>query len=274
MKIFKQSPDTITELQQKPFSQEAYLEGFLLDNLDIFRTKWDDDIHLVDRQVHFPGKQERIDILLLNAKESSEIIIVEVKIKANRNALVQLKNYLERWQENGESVLASYEKEIGKHNVNSSIKIVRGMLVAGNLEELLADKLKENDIQGIQINRFGSENLTDAFIFVDYLPALKGKRAKVKVSLEDFWDNNLKHRDEVESILSELRSRDPVIFWEYFQTGISIYPFKGSWHNIAYYLKGNASIYIANQTPKLIEKAKIIQLILESKANIMGKNES
>jgi hypothetical protein len=273
MKIFKQSPDTIRELQLKPFSQEAYLEGFLLENLGIFETKLDDDIHLIDRQVSFPGKRERIDILLLNAKESPEIIVVEVKKIAEGNALTQLNNYLEQWREKGKNVLADYQDEIERYKVSANVNAVRGMLVAGNLDESFVGRMRENDVQGINISRYVSEDLNDTFIFVDYLPALKGKKAKIKVTPEEFWRGNSKHKDEVESILNELHGKDPEICWEYFQTGISIRHIKGTWHNIAYYLKGNASIYVANQTPKLSEKTKIIQLILDSKANIMGNNE-
>ena len=46
MKIFKQFPEQAIELESKPFSQEAYLEGFLLDNEGLLEISQKDEGNL------------------------------------------------------------------------------------------------------------------------------------------------------------------------------------------------------------------------------------
>jgi len=265
MKIYKQLPDKTKKLEPCNFSQEAYLEGFLLDNPNIFEMP-EDIIILLDRQVVFPHTQNKIDILLLNAKaQEPEIIIVEIKKdKATKKEVKQLVEYIEKWRQEHSGVLNKYKDTLSKYKLNENLEQVKGILVATEFDDSLEEEFKKQNIQGIQVNRYSADDYKEFFIFVDYVPPLSEKWAKKEIGKDSFWKKSgrKKHKDEVESILQELKE---IIFtFKYWGTTITIYD--ENENSVAWYTAGDASIQIKGKGRiKLTNKSEIIKATIETR---------
>jgi len=275
MEIYKQLPTESRRLDLINFKQEAYLEGFLLDNGEnIFSIDEKDNIEVLDRQVGFISNKERIDILLLNARENNpEIVIVELKKDvADEKALEQINRYLVTWKKDRKEILQGYEEVLKEWELTSDIENVKGILVAPEFDESIIEELKENKIQGVRIRRYKIEQSEDIFIFIDYLPVLKeGKYSRVEVSSNQFWESRRKYRDKVESILKELKDKASAVVWKYWQSGISIYS-GSSGYSIGGYGGYFTKMWIKTsikparyENLDLEEREKITNLILEAK---------
>ncbi len=72
MFVYKQLPTKVFALEENNWRQEAYIEGFLIENIQMF-AKEDDEARFLERQITLEGKK-RIDllILILSAKKELE----------------------------------------------------------------------------------------------------------------------------------------------------------------------------------------------------------
>ena len=93
MFIYKQLPTGLVALEEENWKQEAYIEGFLIENVQIFGNE-EDDARFLERQITLEGKK-RIDLLILlftgKVKPGVQLRIVEIKKeKATSQDLNQL----------------------------------------------------------------------------------------------------------------------------------------------------------------------------------------
>jgi len=273
MKIFKQFPEQAIELESKPFSQEAYLEGFLLDNEGLLEISQKDEgnLKILDRQVSFPNSRKRIDILAVNL-ESKRIKLIEVKKeRVDRKDLRQICRYKEKWRKDCDKILDKYKDILKEEELPLELdkyKEADAIIVAPEFN-LREEELKNSNIQGIIVQRYALKSSGEVFIFIDYFPPLKAKWQKVPISREEFWRENKKHKNEVEEILNELENKEPDISRKYWRSCISIY--KGN-IPIAWYIKGDKTMTVReNFKPRkdnrieLKERKKIITSILEAR---------
>jgi len=275
-KIFKHFPDKAKELERKPFMQEAYLEGFLLDNIKAAFELYDlDEIRLLDRQVVLPGSNKKIDILLLNNKDEPELIIVEIKKGiADEPALRQLLDYLNIWERDHQKIIGfndEAEKALRELGVKRQPAKAKGILVASEFEPNLEKTMSEKEIQGIEINKYIVPESGESFIFLDYVPALKGKRQRTPISKEEFWDQFKKYvnyKDGIENIIEKMQAADAGIHLKYFKSGMGIYPSSeiliGWWDGRSFYAK---TVIKPAKWEKVVwdDDEKIVELLLSVK---------
>lgn len=276
-KVFKQTPEKAKELKQKSFSQEAYLEGFLLDNWHIFSLYETDDIVPLGRQIYFPHSNKKVDILLLNKMQDPEIIIVEIKNEeACKVSLDQLIGYLNNWREKPENILKHNEEvtAILKHyGIIENLKKVKGILVAPAFDESIEKEMISKSIQGIVVKRFSTDDSNENYIFIDYFPALKGKKVRAEITQEEFWRKyRHSHEKEVENILFEMRKSGLII--KYWQTTICIYVPDNEVNPVSWYVAGDKTFCIRHSIKagdnSRIDLAKISAIV---SATIQAKDQ-
>jgi hypothetical protein len=285
MFVYKQLPTKVIALEEDNWKQEAYIEGFLIENIQIFAKEDEDsEARFLERQITLEGKK-RIDILILmlSGKKGTgvELKIVEIKKeKASIKDLNQLVEYMDRWRREGSTIVKREElteiikkslevygkKEVGIEDLSGSVK---GILVAPDFDEGVKDSIKESkDIEGIKITRRICNELKEIYIFVDYFPE---RKIYTPITREEFWKGRATRRmHQVEELLKKVEENIPGIAYLYWSAMISIYPSeeaRASKTRIARYVRGDKSILIKteNGEDKRIDLEKESEIIEEIK---------
>ncbi len=283
MFIFKQTPTKVVELKEDNFKQEAYIEGFLIENIGLLETGEDSEAELLGRQV-FLEKKDRIDLLVLTLEaEKAKLKIIEIKKKAaGKKALHQLERYINLWSEKGVNILRREgltdtideclkKWEIKKKQQTDALsRKVGGILVAPGFEDdLIQEFSRSKKVQGIRLSRCSSSETPEAFIFLEYFPEVRRPTA---VTAEEFWKgrSDLRKR-EFGEILKKLRKEDPDITHKYWKVMISIYPTpeeaeKPRPYRIARYLHGDKKLRFKKHIRIPLSNAdKIVNKVLKEK---------
>ncbi len=236
MFIFKQTATQTVELKEDDFQQEAYMEGFLIENTGLLARGESGDAELLARQV-FLGKKDRVDLVVLTIDDDIlKLMIVEIKKgAAGTKALQQLQRYVELWHKNGHEILQQDDEALktarncltqwGKHGKLDFEKLSRevgGILVAPRIEDEVAEQLSgANNVYGVQLARYRGSEVPEAFVFVKYFPEAK----RAALSAGQFWKSRqAAKRKKVESILASILKEDPDIAYKYWKTILSVYP--------------------------------------------------
>ncbi len=284
MFIFRQSPTRVVELKEDNFGQEAYMEGFLIENINILARGENSEVRVLGRQISLE-KRDRIDLLLMTL-EDDKVGIRIAEIKKNlvaRKALAQLERYMKVWKRQGSSILRregllkemeDTAREWGKRlplNPSDFCKHISGVLVAPDFKPALATSLSDKgNIYGLQMARYSSSRAPEAFVFVEHFPQI----SRTPISADKFWrGRNRAKRRTVDSILKAIRDKDPEITYKYWKEMISVYPNaeeseKGHPHRIASYVRGNKTFWIRKGV--LIDLSKRNEIV---KAVVRKKNE-
>jgi len=240
MYVFKQLPTEVVELEAADFEQEAYLEGFLIEHKELLSFSEDDEpkIEILGRQFTFKDSKDRIDLLAMELDERVPYLrIVELKRDiADKRALEQLNGYINTFKNEWQNILSRWKLDIDIDRKLSDWKVqkndvkVTGVLVAPYIEDDVKERLPNENIQGIEIKRFQTQNKNEAFIFVDYYPPAK-KWNKVEISgSEEFWkmyNIDKAVRERIKQLLDQLQYHDLYVkYWRSTGGGIRVYASK------------------------------------------------
>jgi len=229
MYVFKQLPTEVVELEAADFEQEAYLEGFLIEHKELLSFSEDDEpkIEILGRQFTFKDSKDRIDLLAMELDERVPYLrIVELKRDiADKRALEQLNGYINTFKNEWQNILRQWEldidinKKLDEWRVQKNNVKVTGIIAAPSIEEDVRKQLSTENIQGIEIKRFQTQNKNEAFIFVDYYPPAK-KWVKVEISSEEFWkthNTDKKVKERINQLLDKLKALD--LYVKYWPSG-------------------------------------------------------
>ena len=236
MFIFKQTPTKVIELKEDNFRQEAYVEGFLIENIELLAAGEDSEAKLLGRQIFLKDKH-RIDLLVLTLEdEKAKIKVVEIKKGiAGKKALNQLERYIGLWNKKGEGIsdrngmtdtihdcFKKWEMK-KKQQLSALHNKVGGILVApGFQDEVIGEFAKRKHIEGIRLARYASSETGDAFVFLEHFPEI---RKRLPITAEEYWKRRSQLRKrQVEEILRRLRKEDADITHAYWKAMMSIYP--------------------------------------------------
>lgn len=290
MYIYKQLPTKMFALEEDNWKQESYIEGFLIENISLFKKDEDSDARFLKRQITVEG-EKRIDLLILmftsKGRTGLELKVVEIKKeKAKKEDLKQLKEYMDIWKKEGSRIvkregLIQNINQFSKEKVKKEVKIedineaVKGILVATDFDGGVKDSIKKSkEIEGIKITRQICNKLNESYIFVEYFPE---RKAFEQIPREEFWKGSgTGRKDEVEKLLKKIEEEIPGATHRYYKTMISIYPSEEAIAGkirIARYVRGDKSILIKTENGEdervdLEKESEIIEEIKEAQRRI------
>ncbi len=243
--VFKQLPTKVVKLIDADFEEEAYLEGFLIEHKELLQFSDEEDpdkIQILGRQLQI-DKENRIDLLAveIDGKDAYLRVIELKKIPAEQSAFDQIKRYIDIMQQKGwKEILKNFTNDnnvritdylsdfLLNHEIEHNHIELRGVLAAPEISDDVQAQLLNSEIQGIEIQRFQTENQDESFIFVDYHPAVK-KWNKVEISRsEEFWKmypTDKTTRDRIDQLLDALKVKYSfyVRYWQSKGGGIRVY---------------------------------------------------